>query len=61
MSLLGDKVSYKLKNDSLEKENLVLNVGLTTEIKDFKVSFEIGKEFGKRDNNYLSLGVGYKF
>ena len=61
MSLLGDKVSYKLKNDSLKKENLVLNVGLTTEIKDFKVSFEIGKEFGKRDNNYLSLGVGYKF
>lgn len=61
MSILGDKVSYKLKNDSLEKENLVLNVGLTTEIKDFKVSFEIGKEFGKRDNNYLSLGVGYKF
>lgn len=61
MSLLGDKVNYKLNSDSLEKANLVLNAGVSTEIKDFKITFEIGKEFGKRDNNYLALGMGYKF
>lgn len=61
MSLLGDKVNYKLNSDSLEKANLVLNAGVSTEIKDFKITFEIGKEFGKRDNNYLALGMGYRF
>lgn len=61
MSLLGDKVNYKLNSDSLEKANLVLNAGVSTEIKDFKITFELGKEFGKRDNNYLALGIGYKF
>lgn len=61
MSLLGDKVNYKLNSDSLEKANLLLNAGVSTEIKDFKITFEVGKEFGKRDNNYLSLGIGYKF
>ncbi|MHA4988134.1 autotransporter outer membrane beta-barrel domain-containing protein [Cetobacterium somerae] len=61
MSLLGDKVNYKLNSDSLEKANLVLNAGVSTEIKDFKITFELGKEFGKRDNNYLALGMGYKF
>ncbi|MCQ9626143.1 autotransporter domain-containing protein [Cetobacterium somerae] len=61
MSLLGDKINYKLNSDSLEKANLVLNAGVSTEIKDFKITFEVGKEFGKRDNNYLALGIGYKF
>ena len=61
ISLLGDKVKYSLDSDNLENESLVVNAGISTEIKDFKVTFEIGKEFGKRDNNYLALGVGYKF
>lgn len=61
MSLLGDKVNYKLNSDSLEKANLILNAGVSTEIKDFKITFEVGKEFGKRDNNYLALGMGYRF
>lgn len=61
MSLLGDKINYKLNSDSLEKANLVLNAGVSTEIKDFKITFEVGKEFGKRDNNYLALGMGYRF
>ncbi|MCQ8212090.1 autotransporter domain-containing protein [Cetobacterium somerae] len=61
MSLLRDKVKYSLDSDNLENESLVINTGISTEIKDFKVTFEIGKEFGKRDNNYLALGVGYKF
>lgn len=61
MSLLGDKVNYKLNSDSLEKANLVLNAGVSTEIKDFKITFELGKEFGKRDNNYLALDIAYKF
>lgn len=61
MSLLRDKINYKLNSDSLEKANLILNAGVSTEIKDFKITFEIGKEFGKRDNNYLALGIGYKF
>ena len=39
----------------------MLNAGVSTEIKDFKITIEIGKEFGKRDNNYLALGMGYKF
>lgn len=61
ISLLGDRVNYNLNNDSLKKENLLANAGISTEIKDLKVALEIGKEFGKRDNNYLSLGIGYKF
>lgn len=61
MSLFGNKAAYKLKNDSLEQENLILNVGIIGNVKAFSLSLEVGKEFGKRDNNYVTAGLGYKF
>lgn len=61
MSIFNNGIKYGMKKDSLEKDSLNINGGVKTEINNFNVSFEIGKEIGKRENSYMTVGFGYKF
>lgn len=61
MTLLEEKLKYSIKKDSLEKEHLLVTSGISTNINNFNMLFEIGKELGKREKEFVKMGLGYTF
>lgn len=61
ISLLEEKLKYSIKKDSLEKEHILVSSGVSTTINNFNMLFEIGKELGKRENEFIKVGLGYIF
>ena len=59
ISLLNENI--KVKNDTMDKGNLNLSVGTEVNFDNLSLTAELGKEFGKRDREFVKAGFSYKF
>lgn len=59
ITLLNENI--KVKNDTMDKGNLNLSVGAEANFESFSLNAELGREFGKRDREYVKAGFSYKF
>lgn len=59
ISLLNENI--KVKNDTMDKGNLNLSVGTEVNFDSLSLTAELGKEFGKRDREFVKAGFSYKF
>ena len=59
ISLLNENI--KVKNDTMDKGNLNLSVGTEVNFDSLSLTAELGKEFGKRDREFIKAGFSYKF
>ena len=59
IKLLNNTVG--IDNDTMDKGNLDLSIGTEVNFESLSLSAELGKEFGKRDREYVKAGITYKF
>ena len=59
ITLLNENI--KVKNDTMDKGNLNLSVGAEANFESFSLNAELGREFGKRDREYVKAGFSYRF
>lgn len=59
IKLLNNTV--EIDNDTMDKGNLDLSIGTEINFESLSLSAELGKEFGKRDREYIKAGITYKF
>ena len=52
---------YHLDTDEIENAQTDVKVGTAFEINNFTFNAEVGKEFGKRDREYITAGFTYTF
>ena len=52
---------YHLDTDEIENAQTDVKVGTAFEINNFTFNAEVGKEFGKRDREYVTAGFTYTF
>ncbi len=52
---------FSVENDNIENAQTDIKVGTVLNIKNIFVNAEIGKEFGKRDKEYVKAGFSYTF
>ena len=58
---LGTLRKHSLASDNLETSSIELKVGVSTSYKGFLLKVEAGKDYGKRDRNFVTVGFGYSF
>lgn len=51
----------KLPKDDLECGTTGLKIGANYEVNNFTLGVSVGKNFGRRDNNFANVSLGYKF
>lgn len=59
IKLLNNTVG--IDNDTMDKGNLDLSIGTEFNFESLSLNAELGKEFGKRDREYIKAGIIYKF
>lgn len=59
IKLLNNTVG--IDNDTMDKGNLDLSIGTELNFESLSLNAELGKEFGKRDREYIKAGITYKF
>lgn len=52
---------FAVENDNIENAQTDLKLGTVINVKNISVNTEIGKEFGKRDREYIKAGFTYTF
>lgn len=52
---------FTVENDNIENAQTDLKLGTVINVKNISVNAEIGKEFGKRDREYVKAGFTYTF
>ncbi len=52
---------FSVENDNIENAQTDIKVGTVLNLKNISVNAEIGKEFGKRDREYVKAGFSYTF
>ena len=57
----GFEGKAKLENDNLENTLVTTKVGASYEMNTLSLTGTVGKEFGKRDNTFVTVSLGYKF
>lgn len=57
----GFEGKAKLENDNLENALVTTKVGASYEMNTLSLAGTVGKEFGKRDNTFVTVSLGYKF
>ena len=57
----GFEGKAKLENDNLENALVTTKVGVSYEMNTLSLAGTVGKEFGKRDNTFVTVSLGYKF
>lgn len=57
----GFEGKAKLENDNLENTLVTTKVGASYEMNTLSLTGTVGKEFGKRDNIFVTVSLGYKF
>uniref|UniRef100_UPI00260D40D3 autotransporter family protein n=1 Tax=Fusobacterium sp. TaxID=68766 RepID=UPI00260D40D3 len=50
-----------IENTSSNREKIDISVGSNINFDNVSFNIQAGKEFGKRDRNYISAGINYKF
>lgn len=50
-----------IENDTMDRGNFDISVGTEVKFESLSLSAELGKEFGKRDREYVRAGITYKF
>ena len=58
---LGTLGGYHLASDSLESSSTELKIGTSLSYNSLSLNLEAGRDFGKRDNKFVTLGFGYTF
>jgi hypothetical protein len=57
----GFEGKAKLENDNLENTLVTTKVGASYEMNTLSLTGTVGKEFGKRDDTFVTVSLGYKF
>lgn len=57
----GFEGKAKLENNNLENTLVTTKVGASYEMNTLSLTGTVGKEFGKRDNTFVTVSLGYKF
>ena len=59
IELLNKKAD--VKNNEMEHGQFEVSVGGSISINNLSLNAEVGKEFGRRDREYVKAGFSYKF
>ncbi|MDX8337177.1 hypothetical protein [Candidatus Cetobacterium colombiensis] len=57
----GFEGSGKLPKDSLECGTTGVKAGASYEVNNFTLGASVGKNFGRRDNSFVNMSLGYRF
>lgn len=59
--IIFNKFITEVENDNIENAQTSINLGATLEFNNISVNTEIGKELGRRDEEYIRAGFSYTF